>query len=546
MKIPFYSNYIQARKDANIVNRNRIELEKELISARKDAAKSIMAMTTVNRSLSDELYGNGSSGYKIGAWNLPIERMRKMARIAYWDSSFARSIIDRWVQIVVGKGLSLESQPAWGMIPGNYSQEARQKIIDIIETRFNIWGKSKNIHHLKEFNLNKLSNLAFFYYLYDGEFFAIFRYTGAGRGKNPLTIELVAPELIKRTHSEVLKGNDEENGIEYDKNGVAVAYHVLNEKTGDSVRIPKYGSRSGRQFVYHNYNKKNERQRRGVPLLAGEISEITQLADYQNLEIQAAKINALFAIWIEPPEKSDGRATIGTGARKKSSQIVDTETGDIYDSKIERMAMNEGGLIIDELPAGHKVNSFDTKRPNVNFETFTNPVKRNIAAGSGMALSVADYNFNNQYSASMGELIILYHKVFEYRENVAADFLNVIFRMWLWGEVDNGKINLSGFNDEEIQDAWCNASWKGSSRPDIDPLKSMNANRLEMKEAIKTHQQVTSERGGGNYSDNVARLKIENDALADANKKLNEVEKTTFSNSKSETVSESTSHVEES
>jgi len=544
LKIPFLSDYIDEKKRSNEIARERIQLQKDMNEARKEAFKSIMSLTTVEKSLSDELYGgNVGQQYKIGSWALPIEQMRRKSRIAYWDSSFARSIIDRWVQIVVGKGLALESQPAWGMIKGFESQESRQQIIDTIETRFNVWAKSKKVHYMQEFNLDKLVNLAFFYWLYDGEFFAIFRYTNTGRGRNPLTIELIAPENIKATSSQKDKGNGNtiSDGIEYDQRGVAVAYHVLNSKTGDSVRIPKFGARSGRQIVYHNYNKKNERQRRGVPLLSGEISEITQLADAQQLEVIATRINAMFAAWVEPPEDSDGRETISGGARKKTTKALDTETGDIYDSKVEKISMDHGGIIIDQLPAGHKIHSFDTKRPNVNFAEFANSVKRNIAAGAGIALSLVDYNYSQQYSSARGENIIQWYKVKEFQNHVPADFLSVIYKMWMWGEVDGGKFSLPGFNDEEIRDAWCNANWRGHTLPDIDPKKSMDAHKMEIEEGIKHRQRVASERDGGNVSDNIDRLKKENDSLAEARRLIMEVEKTTYSNSKAETISESTS-----
>lgn len=547
MRFPFVTELIRARsdaanaqKEANSIARDRIELEREHLKVRTEAMKSVLAMTKIDQSLSAELYGNGSSQYKIGSWSLPIAQMRRMSRIAYWDSSFARSIIDRWVQIVVGKGLTLESQPAWGMIAGFFDREKRQEKIDDIETRWKVWAKSKKVHYLQEFNIARLVSQAFFYFLYDGEFFAIFRYAGTGRGRNPLTIELIAPENIKATTSEALGNNEIDEGIEYDLRGVAVAYHIFSEKTGDSMRVPKFGARSGRQFVYHNYNKKNERQRRGVPLLTGEISEITQLADYQNLEIQAAKVNALFAIWIEPPEHSDGQETIGSGARKKGVVGVDTQTGEQYTSKLEEMSVSDGGIIIDKLPAGHKPHSFDTKRPNVSFEKFTNPVKRNISSGAGMALSVADYNFAQQYSSARGELIVLYYKVMDYRENVAADFQDAIYGMWLWGEVDAGKLVLPGFGDEETRDAWNQAFQRGESRPDIDPKKSMEAHKMEMAEGIKSRQQVASERDGGNASENIARLQTENDSLAAAVTNKTRIEQTNYSVSETNTVSDST------
>ena len=50
----------------------------------------------------------------------------------------------------------------------------------------------------------------------------------------------------------------------------------------------------------------------------------------------------------------------------------------------------------------------------------------------------------------------------------------------------------------------------------LDPTKEVKADILAVQHGFKTHEQVTREYGGGDWSENVERLKDENAALAAA------------------------------
>lgn len=497
------------------------------------------------QTLSDELYGE-TQPYKLGLSRLPIDRLRRIAKTAYWDSSTAGALIDRITQIVVGAGLRLQATPAWSLIPfiDNTDNEFKQNLKSQIEIKFKIWSQSKRIHYQKEFDLDRFLNYAFFLTLYEGEVFVVFRYNINGDGRNPLSLEFINPDRLKATTSlsQVGKNNVVEDGIEYNSKNEAVAYHIIDEISGTSQRIPKYGPRSNRLLVYHNYKKINHNQRRGVPELVGSIKEFTQLADFQSLEIKAAAINALIAIWIEPPEDEDGRPVLSNKIHKKEKTVVDPETGESYVSQIKRGDIEAGGLLVENLPRGHKLRSYDTSRPNAEFEKFFTAVKRNIAARHNVPLSVVDYNFATQYSSARGELIVFWYKVLEWRKSRSADLANEIYKEWLKGEVAAGKLFLPGFDDPELRDAWAFAQWIGSSRPDIDPLKSANAHEKEAMHGWKTNQHITLEREGGDFDDNIERLKSENEALADAIEELLRVQKTTYSNTKSESTSTTTAN----
>jgi capsid protein len=176
---------------------------------------------------------------------------------------------------------------------------------------------------------------------------------------------------------------------------------------------------------------------------------------------------------------------------------------------------------LDSLPAGVKPISFDTKRPNAGFDNFFQAVKRNIAAAKGQPLAVVDLAFNNSYSGARGELLMFWMHVDQLTENHGWDFEDDIYEMWTWDEVAKGRVKAPGFDyDELLRKAYCNARWIGNQRPDIDPLKSVTAAILEQKYGYRTGRQICSERGGGDYEENLEIIAGELASVAAANAPL--------------------------
>jgi lambda family phage portal protein len=551
MRIPIISQ-IQDYRRASI---DRVKAETQYFAERtesmkamtKQAAQSVRAILDIASkpvmSLNEELYG-GASGYSNPALYANHSQAKTLSRKALWESPAAQAMIGRFTDMVHGPALELQAMPIYELMPGFPADKTeRQRYSRNIESRFRLWAKNVDSDYYLKNSHQKRSRANFEALLRDGEYIDILRYSYSWK-KNPLSVQRISPDNLRRSGSNVSTGNTELDGIEYNAKTQAVAYHIFDPLTGKSTRVPKYGPKSGRQFVIHTTIGDGHR---GQPLLAGVISELTKLSDFQALEIQAAVINALFAIWVETPLGAENKPIMTragiNGVAQESKTFRDSFDIADYQAKLNSTAFSKGGIIAQNLGEGQKLNSFDTKRPTANFEQFFTAVKRNLYAAKGMSIAVADYNFNGSFSAARGELLVFWIRVMTLRYDHCNDYSNVIYRMWLWGEIDNGNIADYGWTtDPIIQDAMSYAHWTGPARPDIDPKKSAEAHQIESKNGWKTDNQITAERGGGDYDDNIERKALENDAKAAANESLAVQEKTTYSNSKA--VSESISKVE--
>ena len=469
-----------------------------------------------NRSFSDELYPTGiKQGKYAGLMTSTNAIARRLSRVAHNESPVAQAFVSTLATLCIGHGLELEAQPKWGLLPpaAPDTPATQSEWMRETESRYELWSRRRSVSYEKDMSRPEQEQESFRRLLIDGEYFEIYRYASTAN-RNPLSIQIIRSEDVRSASgSKVSNGNTECDGIEYDAKGEAVAYHIYNHTTTQTVRVTKTGARSGRVFVNH---VKLGGNRRGIGILADMITELVKLGDYEVLELQAAVVNALYALWVETPDGSDGVPTIngqgGIAAQGSEPEQSSTDAEKWLQDRKEKDYAT-GGLTIDAMPGGYKIQSHDTKRPNVNFGNFMDQVKKNLAASKGLPVSVIDKQFQNNYSASRGELILAWYEIERYRFNQSMTSV-IVYKMWMWGEVAAGRIIAAGFLvSENARDAWTASKWIGPQRPDIDPLRSVKAHEIEQDRGFKTGKQITAERGGGDYDENLIRVKIEKEKL---------------------------------
>jgi lambda family phage portal protein len=442
-----------------------------------------------------------------------------LSRMAAFESPIAGAMLGRLAEVVVGSGLSLRPQPVWDIIDPakRLDDAARNEWSRNVEQRYRLWSRSYAPEYNTRRNLPQLSRAAFDYLLQDGEYFALLRYANTARA-NPLSIQLIPPENITGGHA-TTEGGECVYGIEYDSYGQAIAYWILDDKTGQSTRVARYGAKSGRVMMIHNYLSTNEKQRRGVPYLASCLQELVKLGHYEDLELQAAIVNALFAVWVKPPADMDGEPVLGGGARKTTADKIEVAEGtteaDEYVAQANKLDYERGGLILDALPAGHEVQSFDAKRPNAGFDNFFHAVTRNLAASKGQPVSAVELNFNQSYSGARGELLMFWMAVERFRQNHGYDFEDDIYQMWFLGEVDRTRIDAPLiYQGKDYLLAYTSALWIGNRLPNMDPKNLVEANILEHEKGYKTGDMITSETNGSDYNDNLRTIEGEFERLS--------------------------------
>lgn len=466
----------------------------------------------------------GALGYPSG-WQLNHWQLRRRARIAYWDSAEARAIIGRLVQNAVNIGLKMEAAPAWALVAPDWKEEKRREWVQNTEARWQLWANSTEADATGRMTFQQLQGFVFFNTLGEGETFPLLRYSPDRSRMNPLNIQLVNTDQVLGTvvpedhKAAKLRGNRIVDGIEIDPAGAEIAYFVTDPETNKTARVPKYGGKSRRLFMTHPAIIERVGQVRGIPVLAPIVHELQKITDYTVAELEAAVINAVFAAWIKPSDKmGSSRALAGILKREQVPAVEDPH------DRVSTPApgvIDKPGIFVQNLKAGEEIESFDTKRPNLNFGEFTKIILTKISASLGIPIEVLFMSFNQNYSASRACLILAWNVFEVWRDFLAAQFLNPVKAEWMAGEIAAKRIEAPGFGDSpSLRAAWLNGYWVGINKPAMDPNREAEAAGKYIKLGLTTHEREAQNHNGSEFAQNVERLKIENKELAEANKPL--------------------------
>lgn len=513
---------------------------------------------------------SGGMNYQT-SWGSGIYALRQRSIRAYWESMQARGIINRLVDTVINTGLKLESTPEASLL--GLSQEERKEISNKIEARYNLWGNSKNCDFSKENTIGQIERILYRNQTVKGDYFAALPFSDDPTLINPLQIKIIKPELVStpfdaKARNEIeLRGNYIVDGVEFDQHDEEVAIHVRTRIPGKFgttldahygiyghnvqgqgygdiyghgyntlpgnykwVRFPKYGPVSGRQVLIHGKVQEFGNEPRGIPALAHVAHELEKITDYSLLELMAAVANATIAMTVVPSEDAPGTNPFPANSFVPPSLIQTSEGLTTADSTAKldpgitnigkSVLANTGGLLISSLDAGQKLESHDTKRPNVNFNEFVDSITKYLSSSLSMPIEVLNMVFGNNFSASRATLKLYWQSVFVKRDDIISDFKTPVFNSWLMGEVGTGNLILKGFEDPQLRPAWESAKWFGIPAPSIDPMKEERAAAIRIKEGLTTRETEAQTRHGSSFDSNVSRLESENKRLAEANAPL--------------------------
>ena len=301
-----------------------------------------------------------------------------------------------------------------------------------------------------------------------------------------------------------------------------VAYHICStypyQTTADKAtwtRVTAYGEKTGLPNILHIMDSERPDQYRGVPYLAQVIEPLLQLRRYTESELMAALVQSFFTAWIETntnpneiPINEVGSGDIAGVPGENPSEENISESENEYE-------MAPGTVI--HLEEGETVKFGNPNIPTAGFETFVKTLCRLVGSALEIPYDVLIKEFNSSYSASRGALLEAWEAFKMRRKWFVDDFCQPVFEIWLAEAVAIGRIKAPGFFvDPLVREAWCGANWRGPIQGQLDPKKEAEAQIFLINKGIKTHEQATRELGGGDWTENVEQLALENEMLSKA------------------------------
>ena len=238
-----------------------------------------------------------------------------------------------------------------------------------IKTLFADWSKRCDAAgHLDFYGIQALAARA---RCQDGEMLVRF-YRGTPTRENPvpLTLQVLEADQLDDAKSETPStGNRIANGIEIDARGKPVAYWLFPQHPGDAIAMPPRGNASVRipaEDIIHLYRMDRAGQLRGVPDIAPVTTRMRGLDDYQEAELERARVQACLAAFVT----SNGAPNNGPLA------------GQVPQGETERRTTFAPGMIEQLLP-GEGV-EFVAPPAGGSYDDHTKAVLRAIAVGLGV------------------------------------------------------------------------------------------------------------------------------------------------------------------
>lgn len=446
--------------------------------------------------------------------DLNLNTLRQRSRSLFMTAPIATSAIKTTRTNVVGSGLKLKSRIDFKAL--GISHETADELEKDIEREFNLWAESKFCDSLELNNFYELQQIAIVSWLLNGDCFAVIRHTKplsympyglrihlmeGDRVSTPNTIGDYID--LKKTHS---NGNRIYNGVEIDKYGAIIAYHICNSYLNSNlvnqkewIRVKARGEKTGLPNVLHIMEAERPEQYRGVPYLAPVIESLKQLTRYTEAELMAAVINAFFTVFIKSNDPAD------------AENDFDGVTGDDEGNEITMPDYKLGPGMINILQDGESIEVADSKRPNVNFDSFASSMCKYVGAALEIPYELLTKSFTSSYSASRAALLEAW-KAFKMRRTwFANDFCQPLYELWLCEAVAIGRINAPGFfTDPAIRKAYSRAEWNGPAPGQLDPVKEVNAATKRVEQGFSTRERETIEMNGGDFDRNIEQLKLEN------------------------------------
>lgn len=431
-------------------------------------------------------------------------KMVARSRDLHHNSPIAKKYVMMSVQNILGTKGPIVQVDAYDFVTQkNNGKNETVKIPDdvannVVEEHFDIWGKRGNCDVTGSYNLKELFEVMIKSWKTDGEILYIVNKSKPSPS-NPYgyQIQVLDSQRIDSLYYETLtNGNKVTQGIELDKFGRVVAYHLReyavnnmadnytgNYQENKRIRILKGDA----ELVFERIHPE---QTRGIPPMAAVGKYIKELEDYNEATMAAAKMGAGMSIYLEREAGSD------------NSEFADGQEDD--GSFFAKMGNSE----IMTMPAGFKVNGYQGKFPSEVYAVYTKKMIQIISAGLNVSPlflgnDTSDVNYSTSRTILAEERETWKKQQAFFVENVCSP----IFEGWLKQSLLNSKITLNNGTKLPIEkfEKFKNHRFFCRTWAWIDPKNDAEATKTLIEMGLATKTQVCAE-NGQDYED-ILRIK---------------------------------------
>jgi lambda family phage portal protein len=239
-----------------------------------------------------------------------------------------------------------------------------------VERAFTDWSKRENCDAAGKLSWRAMQNHCVQSAVTDGEFM-LRKLTGKDAGKYGFQLQVIDPVRcpVDYDRFDLADGGFIRHGIEFNKNGRAVAFHFVDSSPNRSWNAYAYAGRSfvriPAEEIIHGFLPEIAGQKRGLPWMSTGLFRLKQMGAFEDAAVVNARVGAAKLGVIEFAE----------GRGPESNELEEDEDFEL--------SADPGTFQV--LPNGAKLNKFDPTYPSGEFAIFIKAMLRSIASGGGVS-----------------------------------------------------------------------------------------------------------------------------------------------------------------
>lgn len=414
------------------------------------------------------------------------ERILERAIDLVGSDPHAAGIVENLATLIVGSGL--RPYPQLDQATTGLSREEINTVSAQQKAAYRKWAGYADAAGRMSFE--SIEFLALRQFVQFGEF--IFTVPMVDRPGRPyyLALQPIHPLRLK-TPVDLYSQDNIREGVEVGSYGEPVAYWI--KKTGgmgykadvsaNFIRIP---ARAGhRMKVIHCFYQTDPEQFRGYSFFSPAMKFLRDLSDYLDAELVSNIVTAAMAVFIEtaaadPYTLATGQATI-TDTGYKSD-------GTTYDQRYQEI---EPGAIMYG-SSGEKPHLLAAQRPGSTFGIFISQIERSVSLALNIPSPVLFKNFAGMnYAGYRSAMLEAWRVVSTRRKWLAQSLCQPIWEMLMEEAFIRGELSVSDFYSKRLD--LCACDWIGMAKGQIEPLKEVQANVLQIQNNLKSREEVMLE-----------------------------------------------------
>lgn len=420
---------------------------------------------------------------------------------------------------IVGGLFLLNSKPRTRVLWGREDETWESEFQEEVETKFTLWAESPLCwpDASRRNTLTELVRLAIGVNTAAGETLVAADWMVGEDRPYRTAVQMIDTDRLstppQRQYDDKIR-----SGVERDRRGAPIAYHIRQAHPGDPgpmdkmfrwKRVPAY-TRWNRPLILHLFEQMRPDQSRGVATMVSALTEMRMTKHFRKAELERAVLSATYAASIESDlPAAEVYAQMGAGDGAGSDQMLDAMAD--YLKAIEEYSGGAKNLHVNgsKIPVFMPGTHLKIQSPGANGplgEQFEASLLRHIAASLGVSYEQLsrDYTKTNYSSAraAMGET----WKHMQTRKKFVADrTANFIYRLWLEEAINLGDIeslrrrNIPSFYERLNAEAYCACEWIGAASVQMDPLKETQATLLQLRNGLTTKEREISRIHGADW-----------------------------------------------